>query len=99
MVIERGPAHWRAHWSSVDKFQPQSQPISGGKTRFHLIEGEPWTVSLPRSTRVGIDEKGKEEKRRKKRKKKRGSDRFAAVVSKENGEKGAGRGVETKANV
>lgn len=56
-------------------------------------------MSLPRSTRVGIDEKGKEEKRRKKRKKKRGSDRFAAVVSKENGEKGAGRGVETKANV
>lgn len=42
-------------------------------------------MSLPRSTRVGIDEKGKEEK--KKKGKKRGSDRFAAVVVSERMEK------------
>lgn len=42
-------------------------------------------MSLPRSTRVGIDEKGKEEK--KKKGEKRGSDRFAAVVVSERMEK------------
>lgn len=65
MVIERGPA-----CTPVGRQISTTEPISGGKTRFHLIEGEPWTVSLPRSTRVGIDEKGKEKKREKKRGKK-----------------------------
>lgn len=86
VVIERGPA-----CTPVGRQISTTEPISGGKTRFHLIEGEPWTVSLPRSTRVGIDEKGKEKKREEKKGKKRGSDRFAAVVvSEENGEKGGG---------
>lgn len=66
-----------------------TEPISGGKTRFHLIEGEPWTVSLPRSTRVGIDEKGKEEKKKKREKKRVGPVRRRCCIG-ENGEKGGG---------
>lgn len=94
VVIERGPA-----CTPVGRQISTTEPISGGKTRFHLIEGEPWTVSLPRSTRVGIDEKGKEKKReKKKREKKRvGPVRRRCCIGREWRKRG--RRVEAKANV